>query len=172
MYATSAYYTPLQHTDVKLSIGSPQMIDAQFLKIFHELLLKKNSGGAPQDLTWAEINSLGPIVGNIGNAKACNLRHMNIRNLNGVPVLFFEGCFRSSGTGTVGITFDFDGKGAPRDIFLQATEDPHAPEAEDKENLYARYLPVAMQAFKSIIWKPGYAAQFSATTKPGEEDKE
>jgi hypothetical protein len=52
---------------------------------------------------------------------------------------------------------DIDGTGRPEDLYLEAPEDSHAPEAEVKENLYAHYRPVMLEVFKSIVWKPGYA---------------
>ncbi|MEF2276634.1 hypothetical protein, partial [Pseudomonas aeruginosa] len=70
------------------------------------------------------------------------------------------GQFLSTGVCGIGMTMLSDTAGPPFDLYLEAPENPRAPEAASQENLYAHYRSVAMQIFHSVIWKKDYIASF------------
>jgi hypothetical protein len=121
-------------------------------------------------LTLEEAKPLRDAALWAGDENSFKLKSMQIRALSGVPIVLLEGTFKSSGLGLLAMVIDSDGKGHPEFLTSQAPEDPSAKDSYSPENLYSLYRPVAIEAFKSVKWAPGYAEQFVRTAKPKDEN--
>jgi hypothetical protein len=165
VYETNLELSPHNHPEVRLIFGYTNLLPKPEIQALNALLSKQLTEKQPHALTAGEMKSLGPIIGRTADPQAFELRHIFTCTLSGVPVLFVEGQFKSSGACGMCMTMLSDIDGPPLDLNLEAPENPHAPEAESKENLYAQYRGIAMQIFNSIVWRKDYAARFS--TKSG-----
>jgi hypothetical protein len=141
-----------------------------------DLLAKQQPGDPPHALTWPEIKSLGRVIEYKSFPADFQLRHINTCTWHGVPVLFVEGQHRIGGAGSIGFTMLANGDWPPVDVYLEATENPHAPEAEGKENSYVHFRPIAERILNSIVWKKSYLAKFpskpSAAAPSADADNE
>jgi hypothetical protein len=172
VYETNLELSPHNHPEVRLIFGYTNLLPKPEIQALNALLSKQLTERQPHALTAGEMKSLGPIIGRTADPQAFELRHIFTCTLSGVPVLFVEGQFKSSGACGMCMTMLSDIDGPPLDLNLEAPENPHAPGAESKENLYAQYRGIAMQIFNSIVWRKDYAARFSTKSgSSGENDE-
>jgi len=170
-YFETKEYSPPGEKEVKISFGVVADTSETGERSLHNLLTSFGTNSQPRDLTVAEIKSLGDTLYHASDDSIFNLKHISIRRLARVPVLLFEGTYRNSGISTLTVVIDADGKGHPEYLFFQAPEDPHAAHPYSKENLYALYRPLALEAFKTVKFENGYVEKFSdaAQSKPDTE---
>lgn len=100
-------------------------------------------GKAPHELTPAEIQSLGAILGHQGDPRVFKMSSCRTEELNGKHVLVVEGVWNAVGHESLSVLVSPDGSGQTiQEIYFKA------PPAE-----YKQYLPAASDALKSIRWK-------------------
>ena len=162
VYETTLELSPHNHPEVSLVFGYANLLNKPEIQALNALLSRQLTEKQPHALTDGEMKSLGRIIGRTADPQSFELRHLFTCTFSGVPVVFAEGQFKSSGACGMCMTMLSDVDGPPLDLNLEAPENPHAPEAESKENLYAHYRGIAMQIFNSIVWRKDYAARFSA----------
>jgi hypothetical protein len=173
-YELDGAYGPPRNPEVLLYFGSASLLPVEQTQALKDLLAKQQPGDPAHALTWPEIKSLGRVIEYKSFPADFQLRHINTYTWHGVPVLYVEGQHKDSGAGSIGLTMLANGDWPPIDLYLEATENPHAPEAEGKENSYVHFRPIAERILNSIVWKKSYLAKFpskpSAAVPPADAD--